>query len=217
MTKGGWEGWESVCFTKFHLDANASTVLNHACLRRVLYVCSVNVLLSHACEYHMTSFDCIVKAQASCTLLHIAAHVMCVFHSLSSRQTHNLQLPQSKLVLWYGEWQQLQTQHAGMAVYFWNLLALTYSFPSPHWGGIGLGLYITVDHTHFLYCVQERTTCLRATLSLQWLPSCWNSTSRKRGERYVIQWSQTTPTSCLHYHFPAKSDIICRDIIVHNY
>jgi len=149
--------------------------------------------------------------------LHIAAHVMCVFHSLSSRQTRNLQLPQSKLVLWYGEWQQLQTQHAGMAVYFWNLLALTYSFPSPHWGGIGLGLYITVDHTHFLYCVQERTTCLRATLSLQWLPSCWNSTSRKRGERYVIQWSQTTPTSCLHYHFPAKSDIICRDIIVHNY
>ena len=102
--------------------------------------------------------------------LHIAAHVMCVFYSPSSRQTHNLQLPQSKLVLWYGEWQQLQTQHAGMAVYFWNLLALTYSFLSPHWGGIGLGLYIMIDHTHFLYCVQERTTCPRATLSLHWLP-----------------------------------------------
>jgi len=151
--------------------------------------------------------------------LHIAARVVCVFHSLSSRQTHNLQLPQSKLVLWYGEWQQLQTQHAGMAVYCWNLLALTYSFLSPHWGGIGLGLYIMVDHTHFLYCMQERTTCLRATLSLHWLLSCWNSISRKQGERYVIQlqWSQTTPTSCLHYHLPAISDIICRDTIVHNY
>ena len=46
-----------------------------------------------------------------------------------------------------------------------------------------MGLYIMIDHTHFLYCVQERTTCPRATLSLHWLPSCWNSTSRKQGER----------------------------------